>query len=169
MDTIKHAVISKCKQYRYLLKRVWDERLPEASFIMLNPSTADAYQDDATIRRCIGFAKSLGCGALNVVNLYAYRATKPSDLFTRSVSEAVGPENDAFLHKVLHYPSLWEDVIIAAWGVHARPERVKAFAEIVKKHGLNVKCLGTTKAGAPKHPLYLPADTALQPFRFVTK
>ena len=67
------AEISNDGQYRYLLGRRWDATLPECTFVMLNPSTADAKQDDPTIRRCINFAKSYGCGSLLVGNLYAFR------------------------------------------------------------------------------------------------
>lgn len=64
----RSAVISPCKMYRYLLRRAWDESLPTALFVMLNPSTADAEVDDPTIRRCMGFARSWGMGSIEVVN-----------------------------------------------------------------------------------------------------
>src|SRR5437868_12651695 len=71
------AVISPCGKFRYRLTRQWGEgaALP---FVMLNPSTADAEQDDPTIRKCVGFAKRMGYDGIEVVNLYAYRATKPT-------------------------------------------------------------------------------------------
>lgn len=76
----RSAVVSDCGRYRYRLDRIWDTALPAVTFIMLNPSTADASNDDATIRRLAGtngFARRWGCGALIVVNLYAWRATTP--------------------------------------------------------------------------------------------
>lgn len=92
--------------YRYRLGRAWAGG-PTCTFIMLNPSTADADQDDPTIRRCVGFAKALGCGALEVVNLYAYRATNPRDLLRQD--ERVGPENDYWLREAQLDPPSRDD------------------------------------------------------------
>lgn len=81
--------------YRYTLTRVWEEERPRVCFVMLNPSTADASQEDPTIRRCLSFARSWGYGSLEVVNLFAWRATKPTDIF--SAPSPVGEENDHHL------------------------------------------------------------------------
>lgn len=93
------AVISDDGLYRYLLERHWDDTTSSCTFVMLNPSTADALVDDPTIRRCVGFAKSFGCGSLRVVNLYAYRATKPAELWT--VDDPVGPANGSYWFSAL--------------------------------------------------------------------
>lgn len=74
------AGLSPCGLYRFWLTRCWAPAKPCALFIMLNPSTADHEQDDATIRKCIGFARRWGMGSIRVANLFAYRATKPDDL-----------------------------------------------------------------------------------------
>ena len=47
------AYLSECGWYRYLLWRRWQPSAPVVNFIMLNPSTADAVQDDPTVTRCI--------------------------------------------------------------------------------------------------------------------
>src|SRR6185369_17379869 len=91
------AVISKCGKYRYSLRREWIGGAGTVCFIMLNPSTADASVDDPTIRRCIGFAQRWGYQILEVVNLYAYRATRPRDMF--AAADPVGPENEYYLCK----------------------------------------------------------------------
>ena len=77
------AVVSDDGLYRYILTRTWDRSLPALVFCMLNPSTADATVDDPTIRKCIGFAQRLGYGGIIVVNLFAYRATKPRELYAQ--------------------------------------------------------------------------------------
>ena len=77
---IKSAEISPCGLYRYSLTRKWEAWKGTVNFIMLNPSTADAQEDDPTIRRCIGFAKAWGYGGIVVTNLFAYRATNPKEL-----------------------------------------------------------------------------------------
>ena len=78
--------------YRYSLWREWDARAPAVAFVMLNPSTADAGKDDPTIRRCASFARSWGYGSLEVVNLFAYRASEPKRL--RQTPDPIGPAND---------------------------------------------------------------------------
>lgn len=145
------AVFSDCGRYRYLLTRRWGDG-PAATFVMLNPSTADAATDDPTIRRCIGFAKSWDCGSLNVVNLFAFRATDPRELL--AATDPVGPRNDAFLHSYLPDG-------VAAWGAHKMASTrargvVRAFVR-----SSPLWCLGVTKDGHPRHPLYVRADAPL--------
>lgn len=147
------ADISEDGLYRYVLGRRWDDSLPECVFIMLNPSTADASQDDPTIRRCISFAKSFGCGSLLVGNLYAFRATDPRDLFT-AAEPTGGPRNTAVLTDLLTRGA----ATVAAWGVHAKPARV---AEVLRLPGADrLTALATTKDGAPRHPLYVPGTAS---------
>jgi hypothetical protein len=139
--------------YRYELIRRWGDD-PMLEFVMLNPSTADAHQDDPTIRRCIGFAKRWGYGALLVRNLYAYRATDPSMLV--NVADPIGPANRDYLgNRIAH-------CTIAAWGAHPAAtgwwngypyDITKA---VTRK---NLYCLGRTSSGAPRHPLYVKGDT----------
>ncbi len=147
----KAASISECGTYRYILHRWWGEG-KRLGFVMLNPSTADAEVDDPTIRRCMGFARTLGYDGIRVVNLYAFRATKPADLW-KATEPTGGWRNDDLLREILrqgrHQP------LIAAWGANAKPDRV---AEFMSWHGSDkVLTLGLTKAGAPRHPLYLRA------------
>jgi hypothetical protein len=126
---------------------------------MLNPSTADATQDDPTIRRCIGFARAWGYGALEVVNLFACRATDPERL--RRVPDPVGPENDRHILRAVRRAS--ETVV--AWGnrgVHLG--RHDAVLRLLRRRRVAVHCLGRTQAGHPRHPLYLRTDAPLMPF-----
>ena len=94
----KSATFSNCRKYRYALSRSWDEKKKIVLFIGLNPSTADEKKDDPTIRRCINYAQSWGFGGLQVANLFAYRATKPTKL--RYVENPVGDDNDQQLIKL---------------------------------------------------------------------
>lgn len=153
------AVLSDCKTYRYSLVREWDTG-PRALWIMLNPSTADALTDDPTIRRCIGFSKSLGMGSLEVVNLFAFRATDPDDMAAAKARgvDIVGPGNDATINEA----SKRAAHVIAAWGADKlAPMRSVLMRTLVKPHQL--LALGKTKSGAPKHPLYLPTNLTLVP------
>jgi hypothetical protein len=91
---IKDAIISQDEKYRYRLWRIWDQNLPTIFWIMLNLSTADANNDDPTIKKCIGFSEKLGFGGMYIGNLYPFRATNPKDLRDKSESELFGNERN---------------------------------------------------------------------------
>lgn len=143
------ATISPCKQYRYELRRIWDESKPLVLFVCLNPSTADAEIEDNTSRVCINYAKRWGYGGLLIGNLFAYRSTDQSALF--QVSDPVGPENDAWLKKLQSEAKL----VVCAWsdtgGYKDRDRAVLHFLH--KPH-----CLKKLKSGRPGHPLYKSAN-----------
>lgn len=153
------AVISDDGLYRYRLTRRWNRELMNLPFIMLNPSTADATDDDPTIRRCVGFARTWGFGGISVHNLYAFRATKPADLWAHD-GDIVGPDNDRRLRNLLEWARLAKVPVVAAWGAHAKPFRVHQLKAMPGAAEV-LHCLGRTKDGAPRHPLYLPADAEL--------
>lgn len=156
------AVISDCGQYRYRLTRTWDDTLRPACFVMLNPSTADAGKDDPTIRRCVGFARSWGCGGIVVVNLFAFRATDPAELL--KCPDPVGPDSWVWLESVAMEAVLQRSPVVAAWGVHgALRGRSREVADLFRRLGSPMSCLGVTKDGHPRHPLYVRADAALIP------
>lgn len=147
----KHAILDENEEYRYSLTRSWDDSKGHVVFIMLNPSTADATEDDATIRRCINFAKNWGHGSLEVVNLFAYRTKNPDEL--KIQQKPIGEENDKYIIDAANYA----DKIILAWGSHGTHiGRDKQVIELLGKYKL--ECLEKTKAGAPKHPLYVKAS-----------
>lgn len=150
----KAASISACGRYRYGLHRWWEPDRARLAFIMLNPSTADAEQDDPTIRRCLGFARALGFDGIRVFNLYAYRATKPVDLW-KADEPTGGERNNDLLREVLRQAKY--QLVIAAWGANAKPERVAEFMSWPGSE--HIRALGLTKAGGPRHPLYLPGDS----------
>lgn len=169
----RYAILSPCGQYRYLLGRSWlngsgmAESFRPMVFVMLNPSTADAEQDDPTITRCLGFARREGCNGIEVVNLFAYRSTDPQRL--TAVEDPVGPLNDAHIEEVCRKHS--GSTFVAAWSAELakfkrpalthRPFRV---LRILRDHGIQPVCLGTSKDGAPRHPLYIKADQPLIPY-----
>lgn len=159
-----YARLSACGTYRYTLGRRWtqDPSQGAAVFVMLNPSTADAEKDDPTIVRCRNFAKALGCGALHVVNLYAYRATKPADLWR--CADPIGPENDEVLRETFKAAAREDRPVIAAWGANAEPRRAEFVGVLANAAGVTLTALGVTKAGQPRHPLYLPATARPYPF-----
>ncbi len=151
------ATFSACRTYRYALTRTWDDQRLPLAFVMLNPSTADAFTVDPTIRRCMDFARRWGAGGLLVLNTYALRSTDPKAL--RSHPNPVGPVNDAVLADQLAQPLAR---VVAAWGAHATPDRAAVVGALVRASGHVPQCLGRTKAGAPRHPLYIAANTVTQ-------
>jgi hypothetical protein len=159
-DMYRAATISADRLYRYSLTRRWADAGPIATFLMLNPSTADSEVDDNTIRRDIGFARSWGCAGMRALNLYAYRSTSPRVLWT--VPDPVGPENDAHLTRAAQRAQDRGWPLVAAWGANARPDRVAAVLALPGMTAL--QALGVTKDGAPRHPLYLPGNATLSPW-----
>lgn len=156
----RDAVISDCGKYRYLLRRTWDHDKPRALFIMLNPSTADAEIDDATIRSCIRLSKGIGYGSFEVVNLFGLRATDPKELTT--AESPIGPNNERVVDAAVRRC----DVVICAWGAHPMAQRSANFLlGRIRAVRPAAYCFGKTKAGAPKHPLYIKSGTPLQVYR----
>ncbi len=158
------AIISADGLYRYSLGREWGNEIAKRTllFMMLNPSTADAETDDNTIIRCIGFAKREGYTALKVVNVFAYRETHPKQLWlaaSRGVN-IIGPENDCHIFEAIQASS---GNLVCAWGASAK---IKSKPQVERLQGWGAKtfCLGTTKDGHPRHPLYLPNDAPFIPF-----
>lgn len=124
-------------------------------FVMLNPSVADGRRDDPTIRRCIGFATAWGFTALEVVNLFARVCTDPDALYDHP--DPVGPNNDAWIRRRARRASL----VVCAWGAAGGRRAVVRAAEVVgllHADGIRLHHLGLTATGAPRHPLYLPAE-----------
>lgn len=148
---VKGAIIDETGKYRYQLWRIWDESKPLVVFIMLNPSTADADEDDPTIRRCMNYARSWGYGGIKVVNLFAYRATDPKEL--SKVIDPVGIENNKYITMAIKEAG----IVIAAWGTKgdylSRQSHLLELGLLTDMH-----YLGLSKDGHPKHPLYLKAD-----------
>lgn len=148
------ARLSEDGLYRYALMRRWHPTYPPVVWIMLNPSTADATEDDPTIRRVVGFSRSAGYGSAIVVNLYGLRVTRPVHLLDHP--DPVGPENDGIvLSQALSSPR-----VVVAWGAH---EMARRRGDLIGRLPADrLYCLGTTKDGAPRHPLYVKGATTLQ-------
>lgn len=157
----KTATFSEDRVYRYALTRTWGAA-PPAAFIGLNPSTADETLDDPTIRRCIGFARAWGCGGIVMLNIFAFRATDPKDMYAADLN-ALGPRNNEYLLQA----GRAGEIVIAAWGVHgAHMDREKRVQRMFASGNVDLHALGLSKAGHPRHPLYLRRD--LKPFVWST-
>lgn len=156
------AIISECGLYRYRLWRIWDEDGAPLVWIMQNPSTADAVDDDPTIRKCIGFAERAGFGGIVVMNVFAYRATDERELL--KVDDPIGPKNWDYLIGATSIR--FGSRVVAAWGNQFGPKKKSRFrtgychaAAACVQQG--AYCLGTNKDGNPKHPLFVPYSAAM--------
>lgn len=157
----RRALISACERYRYLLRRSWSAG-PTVAFVMLNPSTADAQIDDPTIRRCCGFARTWGFGAVDVVNLFAWRSTEPKALL--AAADPIGPWNDDHVRVAVSMARL----VVVGWGA-AGPAKLRELvraraAAVAPLLGDSARCLGRTADGSPRHPLFVRADAQLVEF-----
>lgn len=151
----KGADISECGRYRYRLWRRWSKE-PFVGFLMLNPSTADADIDDPTIRRCMGFARTLGYGGIMVTNLFALRTPSPKVLKAFEGDRVGHPVNRDFVRTEAEACLK----TIAAWGNHGTLDSHGALVRnMLRVVGIELWHLGLTRKGQPRHPLYLRSDT----------
>lgn len=153
------ALWSDCGAYRYLLERRWGEG-GTLLYILLNPSTATEAENDPTLERCERRARALGYGGFTVVNLFAWRATRPADL--RHAADPVGPENDAVLTDAVADAR----AVLCGWGARgALLGRGAAVAARLRAAGVAAGHLGFTRHGHPRHPLYVAYAVTPQPWR----
>ena len=149
--------------YRNILTRSLVPGAPALVWVMLNPSTADELVDDPTIRRVKRFTANAGYHNLIVLNLFAYRATSPDDLAAahRSGIDIVGPKNRHGQSTILDMADNTGTPVVAAWGAH----KLAAYGlGLLNRPDQRWCCLGTSKAGHPRHPLYLPNAATLVPW-----
>lgn len=153
------ATFSGCEKYRYTLWR--DLNIQEYRcgplfnretilWIMLNPSTATDAILDPTVTRCRNYSNEWGYDKMVVCNLFAYRATDPKEMKAKGV-EAIGPYNNGYLTA----QAALADRIVCAWGVHGEFMGRAQYVVETLIGGYDLWCLGKTKSGHPKHPLYL--------------
>jgi len=149
-DAPSTAVYSDCENYRYALTRTWDPEGRRILFVMLNPSKATEVQNDPTVERCERRARALGFGAFQVNNIFAWRDTDPFKM--RKAADPIGPDNDAMILAGVD----WADQVVAAWGTHgAHLDRGPQMAALLHASEKPVFTFGLSKAGHPKHPLYI--------------
>ncbi|GIT90950.1 hypothetical protein JANAI61_14080 [Jannaschia sp. AI_61] len=159
-DAPSTATYSDDEIYRYDLTRTWDASGGRVAFVMLNPSTATELSNDPTVERCERRARALGFGAFRVVNIFAYRATDPRDM--RAHPEPVGgAAND----RAIRDAALWAQRVVCAWGTHgAHLDRGPSVERMLRATGVPLHHLGLSKAGHPKHPLYIGYAVQPQPW-----
>jgi hypothetical protein len=162
-DCTRSASISECGFFRFTLARRWHDSGRLLLFCMLNPSTADAIEDDATIRRCAGFAARHGFPGFIVVNLFAYRTKSPA-ILARMGWQTGGKSADDHILMAVRASS----AVCVAWGAIGNEgramDRVQEVAPLLSSTGMELQCLKITRSGFPSHPLYLPGDSRLQPY-----
>ena len=157
------AILSPCMQYRYRLDRVIGMTGPVYAFFGVNPSTADASLDDATVRKWIGFCKRWGASRFIVGNVFAYRSTDVRELAT--VDDPHGPDIGDHITDIITEA----DILVPCWGNTTKvPPTLKSFFDVLMdalvSSGKPVMHFGRTNSGDPKHPLMLGYSTPLIPW-----
>ena len=146
--TTSYAVYSQCMRYRYELTRVWNSNGKRILFVMLNPSTATERKNDPTLARCERRARCLSFGAFRVCNLFAYRATKPTNM--KKAPSPIGQLNDDYIRAGCN----WADQIVCAWGNHgAHMGREGYVTQLLRQTAKQLYCLAETNKGHPRHPI----------------
>jgi hypothetical protein len=158
-----NARLSVDGRYRYYLTRYWDrveDPSERVTWVMLNPSTADANIDDQTIKRCKHYSRFWGYKGLAVVNIFALRATQPTQLV--GDSDPIGPCNDEHIRYWLELSGL----VMAAWGASWPKQHARRVADVVQMLApYDPHCLGVTKTGQPWHPSRLGNELRPQEWR----
>ncbi|MDD5475481.1 MAG: DUF1643 domain-containing protein [Syntrophales bacterium] len=156
LNTISGAIFSDpYHHYRHALWRKWNSGKPYLLFVGLNPSTATEVTDDPTIRRVVRFARDNGYGGIYVGNLFSIVSSDPSVLIDRSKTAGLLYEpGDTVLIQIRDKCA----ATLVGWGTFGE-KCGKRPADVLSLVGKPVYCLGKTKSGEPKHPLYLRADT----------
>ncbi|MGF1570073.1 MAG: DUF1643 domain-containing protein [Nodosilinea sp.] len=150
------ATFDSTGSYRYSLGRQWRDGGPLLAILMLNPSQASDTADDPTIRRCMGLAHGWRFGAIQVVNLFAYRTADPRQL--KQTPDPIGPDNDAALITA----AAQADRILLAWGNHGCfQERDEAVLALLSSYQAKWCCIDHNRTGQPRHPLYVRRDAGL--------
>ena len=160
LATAGEAAFSPDRRHRYALTRRWRGDTELLPWVMLNPSTADAFRLDPTVTRCAGFSRRQGAGGLLVLNLYAYRSTNPKAL--RDAADPIGELNDAVTVRVLAALHGTGRPVVCAWGANADPGRARRAVQLIRDAGHQPVCLGRTSSGQPRHPLYVAGKTPLE-------
>lgn len=159
---IGDASFSSDETHRYTLSREWMGcGKGTVMFVMLNPSTADADVLDPTVRRCVGFAKRWGAKRLVVTNLYSVRSTDPRALLDQDFDD---PKHQANAAKIQQEFMRGVRFAVCAWGAYPTAHKglpVLDISAMAAMFSTSTYCLGLTKAGAPRHPLYVKADAEL--------
>lgn len=160
---MKGAEFSKCGKFRYRLWRIWDESKPLVAFCMLNPSTADEFNNDPTVTRCQRRAKMMGYGGMIVINLFSFRSTNPKALLDHDYTFLIGPKGTNAIIKTLDIVS----DVICGWGKLGKLRRRGSFVlNMMRRSGKNVMVLKYNKDMSPAHPLYIGYDVKPIPIDF---
>lgn len=143
-DNNTGADFSNCGKYRYRLWRIWNDSLPKAMCIGLNPSTANASKNDNTINILIRVLSTLGYGGFYMMNCFAYITSDPKLL-------QHNPMSDEWNNNVLTVTASLCTEVIFAWGnfkVISESGRDKELQEMFP----NAKCFGKNQNLTPFHP-----------------
>ena len=135
---------------RYAYCEIWDPNTSLVMWVMTNPGTGETEKRRRyTLERCRRWSRSWGHGGLLLGNLTSRRTKVVSHL---SRQDFASESTNLLALQTLR--SLADDVMVA-WGNRARDS--SALAEAMPLLD-GAHCLGVTKRGQPRHPLYVRAN-----------
>ncbi|CAB4191656.1 Protein of unknown function DUF1643 [uncultured Caudovirales phage] len=150
--SLSGAVFDDTEKYRFSLWRRWIDECPVSrmvAFIALNPSTANAQKLDNTTKKCVRMAKSWGYDGFIMLNIFAWRDTKPKMM--KLAAEPIGSGNDIVLATVAKSCGL----LVCAWGTNGtHMDRHTSVRKFLAENLVQASCLEITKHGYPRHPLF---------------
>lgn len=156
----RSAAISACGRYRYRLDREWDPERGRIYVCLINPSTADASEDDATLRGLVARSKKLGFGSVAVWNAFAIRSSNPADIY--AADDPVGPQNDEYTKAILSECRERNAQCLVGWSRHGKHlARADWIVSTANTLGVSLSCLAVNADGSPRHPLYVKHDAPL--------
>lgn len=150
------AKFSKDLKHRLVLWRIWNRSKGIVLYVGVNPSTADAKVDDATIRRLNHFTRQEGYGGFYIINLYTritphYEQLKSFKKINSSVS-------NYYIEKYARKSNL----VCLMYGRRghdtARYEEVLALLDLTC-NSKPIMCFGYNANGTPVHPLMIANKT----------
>ena len=166
------CLFSKCRSYRWILKRESLSGKKSIVFVGLNPSKANAYNNDKTLTRIINFCSLWDYKNIYIINLFGLISNSPIQL-SRS-NDPIGEYNDFITLKSLQY---WKEDsncdLWLGWGDNGQLrgrdrdviKLIKKFSNMKSKENNcsnRVLCLGLSKKRNPRHPLYMPKNSVLK-------
>ncbi|PYY28228.1 DUF1643 domain-containing protein [Paenibacillus illinoisensis] len=156
------VVMSTNNEYRYRLTRTWDSEKKFVGVLMLNPSKANSLKTDDTIMNLTNYLIDNNYGGVDIVNMYAYMATKPSDLQYRDLAYEV--YNDSYITDV----AAERDMLVIAWGSDIKKyvKRKREVETLLLPYAHKLQCLEDLQGKSPRHPLLLSKDWGLVPYKF---
>ena len=163
---------SNDNEYRYALGEIQDNAKKLLFCFGINPSTATPEKLDPTAKRIQRLAQEHGYDSWVVLNVCAQRATNPNDMNKRQKTKVTDPhkENLKIIASLLKQYGHCSDILFAYGDLIEKRSYLKSnlneILNTIREIGYTggCYCLGVTKAGNARHPLYQKVTAPFLPY-----